>query len=75
MNFERVQEIVAETLCIPAEHVHPESTFASLGADSLESASIVVELEDEFDCTLDFAKVSTPLQQIIDYANSPSVTV
>ncbi len=50
MEFEKIQEIIAEEMGLPKENVRPESTFVEdLGADSLDVIQIVLKLEKEFD--------------------------
>jgi len=50
---ERVIDIVAEQLGAPKENVKPETSFVNdLGADSLDTVELVMELEEEFDITI-----------------------
>lgn len=47
---ERVLEIIAEKMQVAKEQVTPETSFVNdLGADSLDTVELVMELEDEFD--------------------------
>lgn len=46
---DRAGKIIAEHLDIPPEKVTETSTFADLGADSLDSVEIVMAVEEEFD--------------------------
>jgi len=47
---ERVIDIVAEQLGVDKEKVTPETSFVNdLGADSLDTVELVMELEEEFD--------------------------
>ncbi len=45
---ERVIEIIAEQLGKDKDQIKPDSTFVDLGADSLDTAELVMEFEDEF---------------------------
>lgn len=48
-NFDKVKEIIVERLGVDADKVTPEASFKDdLGADSLDIAELVMELEDEF---------------------------
>ncbi|KAA1042771.1 acyl carrier protein [Macrococcus equipercicus] len=48
-NFDKVKEIIVDRLGVDAEKVTPEASFKDdLGADSLDIAELVMELEDEF---------------------------
>lgn len=50
MTFEKVQEIIVDTLGVEAEDVKPEATiFGDLGADSLDAVELNMALEDNFD--------------------------
>lgn len=47
---ERVKSIIVEKLAISESEVTPEATFAQdLGADSLETAELLMDMEKEFD--------------------------
>ena len=50
MEFEKLQEIVAEVMNVDREDVTPDTKFADdLGADSLDVVQIVMAIEEEFD--------------------------
>ncbi len=50
---ERVVEIVAEQLGVEKEKIKRESNFVNdLGADSLDTVELVMELEEEFDINI-----------------------
>jgi len=50
MEFEKLQNIVAEVLNVEPEEVTMASTFVDdLGADSLDVFQIVMGIEEEFD--------------------------
>ena len=49
---DKVIEIVSEKLKKPKEQIALESTFQELGADSLDTADLVMEFEDEFDMNI-----------------------
>ena len=48
MVFEKVQEMLAEKLGIPAEEITAESEFSALGLDSLDFAEMLMNVEEEF---------------------------
>lgn len=49
-SFDKVKDIIVNRLGVDAEKVTPEASFKDdLGADSLDIAELVMELEDEFD--------------------------
>lgn len=50
---ERVKDIVAEQLGVEKEKIKRESNFVNdLGADSLDTVELVMELEEEFDISI-----------------------
>ncbi|QEG24703.1 acyl carrier protein [Mariniblastus fucicola] len=50
---ERVKDIVAEQLGVDKEKIKRESNFVNdLGADSLDTVELVMELEEEFDISI-----------------------
>ena len=49
MEFEKLQNIIADVLNIDKEKITPETTFVDdLGADSLDVFQIIMGIEDEF---------------------------
>ena len=48
MVLEKVQEMLAEKLGIPAEEITAESEFSALGLDSLDFAEMLMNVEEEF---------------------------
>jgi acyl carrier protein len=65
---ERVVKIVAEQMGVDKGKVSPETSFVNdLGADSLDTVELVMELEDEFDISIpdeDAEKIQTVGQAI-----------
>ncbi len=51
--FEKLQELVAETLEVEVDEVTQTSTLDELGADSFAKLELVTAMEDTFDVTLD----------------------
>lgn len=50
MEFEKLQEIIAEVLNVDAEEITMDTTFVDdLGADSLDIFQIIMGIEEEFD--------------------------
>ena len=67
---ERVIDIVAEQLGVDKEKVKPETSFVNdLGADSLDTVELVMELEEEFDINIpdDAAEKISTVGEAIDY--------
>ncbi len=67
---ERVIDIVAEQLGVDKEKIKPETSFVNdLGADSLDTVELVMELEEEFDINIpdDAAEKIQTVGEAIDY--------
>jgi len=67
---ERVIEIVSEQMGVPKEQITRETSFVNdLGADSLDTVELVMELEEEFDITIPDEKAEEiqTVGQAIDY--------
>ncbi|RXK18959.1 acyl carrier protein [Macrococcus sp. DPC7161] len=62
-NFDKVKDIIVDRLGVDADKVTAEASFKDdLGADSLDIAELVMELEDEFDMEIsdeDAEKINT----------------
>ncbi len=70
---ERVVDIVAEQLGVEKEKVTPATHFINdLGADSLDTVELVMELEEEFDINIpdDAAEKIETVGQAIEYIES-----
>ena len=49
MEFEKLQQIIADVLSVDLDEITPETTFKDdLGADSLDVFQIVMAVEEEF---------------------------
>ena len=70
---ERVINIVAEQLGVDKDKIKPESNFVNdLGADSLDTVELVMELEEEFDINIadDAAEKIQTVGEAINHINS-----
>lgn len=71
MEFEKVQEIIADVLNIDTQEIKSDSKFVDdLGADSLDIFQIVMGIEETFDIEIDnneaekISTVSDAVEQI-----------
>ena len=73
-TFEKVQHAVAAELGVELDEVKPECTLIFLGAESLDMAALLTELEDQFQILIpnDDLKHFRTIQDIVDYADSRS---
>ena len=67
--LEKVIAIVAEGLGVEAGNLNAESTFESLGADSLDLMDMVMNFEDEFGIEIDADSMGTlkTIGDVVDY--------
>lgn len=65
---DRVLKVIATSKRIPLESVQPDSSFESLGIDSLDRLNILFDLESEFDIEIDDeqAKQVKNIQEMIE---------
>ncbi len=69
--FEKLAAYAAEQLDIDASAIQPDSTFESLGIDSLDVVEMIMGLESELGIELDDENVKiTTFQELADYVES-----
>ena len=76
MEFEKLQNIIADVLNIDKSKITPETTFVDdLGADSLDVFQIIMGIEDAFDIEIEnedaekIATVGDAVEQIKNAVN------
>ena len=67
--FEKVQEVLVRELSIVGEEVTMDKTFTDLGIDSLDLVEQVMELEEEFDITIDEAENLQTVGDVVNYVS------
>lgn len=70
MCIEKVKELLAEHLEIDAAEITEETTFESLGVDSLDTVEILMEMEDEFGIEIKPAEVGKSVKELVAYIDS-----
>jgi acyl carrier protein len=76
-TFEKIRAVVARELDIELSEIHPESSFVSLGAESLELAALMLELEDELGIEIpddDISKLPR-VMDVVAYVDSRSAAL
>lgn len=76
--IERVIDIVAEQLGVEKEKISGDTSFVNdLGADSLDTVELVMELEEEFDITIpdDAAEKIQTVGQAVEHIESSTQQV
>lgn len=60
MEFEKIQDIIAEVLNVDKDEITMETTFIDdLGADSLDVFQIIMGIEEEFDLEIPTEKAES----------------
>lgn len=67
MIFERLKEIMEENLSINKEEIGLESTFQSLGIDSLDTFQLIIEIEEEFGIEVESPENMKTIKDVVDY--------
>lgn len=70
MTIERLIEIIAEQLDKDPEKITATSTFEELGIDSLDTAELLMELEDELDVELEVEEKMATVQELHQFIQS-----
>lgn len=65
MTFEKVAKIIAEYKDIDVAAITPESTFAELGIDSLDTVELIMSFEDEFGSTIEMSPDLKAVKDIV----------
>lgn len=70
--LEQVKEIVADGLGVNAADLTEETTFESLGADSLDLMDMVMSFEDTFSVEIDTEEIQnlTSIGSVVTYLES-----
>ena len=69
MEFEKMQDIIAEVMNVPKEDITPDTKFEDdHGADSLDIFQIIMGIEEEFDIEInnDDAEKIVTVQDAVD---------
>lgn len=65
--FEKIQEMMVESLSLEKDDIKFESTFESLEIDSLDVFELVTEIEEEFDIEIEDAENLKSVQDLVAY--------
>ena len=69
-TIDTVKEVLEENLDITPESVNDDSTFDSLGIDSLDMVELICDLEEK--CDVDFGEPEglKPVGELVEYIDS-----
>ena len=65
MTFEKVAQIIADYKDIDVASIKPESTFAELGVDSLDTVELIMSFEDTFGGTIEMRPDLKPVADLV----------
>ena len=65
--FEKIQEMMVESLSLEKDDIKLESTFEALEIDSLDVFELVTEIEEEFDIEIEDAENLKSVQDLVAY--------
>ncbi|MCI8524365.1 MAG: acyl carrier protein [Oscillospiraceae bacterium] len=68
--FEKIASYLASQMDIPAEDITRETTFESLGIDSLDMMEMVMDLEEELKVELEIEEKLTTVGELVDFVES-----
>ena len=67
MIFEKLQGIMEENLSIEREEIKLDSTFQSLGIDSLDTFQLIIEIEEEVGIEVESPENMKTIKDVVDY--------
>ena len=68
--FEKIAKYLAEQLDIAVEEISPDTTFESLGVDSLDTVEMVMDLEDELGVELELEEKIATIGELVAFVES-----
>ena len=69
-TFDKVKEVIIDKLGVEEDKIVPEASFVDdLGADSLDTVELIMQLEEEFSIEIpdDDAEKMTTVKSAVDY--------
>lgn len=67
MIFEKVKEVLVKELTLGEDEITLESNFEELGIDSLDMVELVMQLEEEFDITIEESSDLKTVKDVVEY--------
>ena len=67
---ENIQAYLASQLDIPADEISRDTTFESLGIDSLDTVEMVMDLEEQLGVELELEDKITTVGELVDFVES-----
>lgn len=70
MLFETVANIIAERMDREVSEIKPESTFAELGIDSLDTVELLMEIEDAVGFEIELTEKVATVGELVAFIES-----
>lgn len=70
MMFERIQSYLAAQLDISPDEIERDTTFESLGIDSLDTVEMVMDLEEQLGVDLELEEKLATVGELVDFVES-----
>lgn len=67
MIFKKLQGIIEENLSIERDEIKIDSTFQSLGIDSLDTFQLIIEIEEEFEIEVESPENMKTIKDVVNY--------
>ncbi len=67
MIYEKIAEIISDKMDIDVDEITMDSTFESLKIDSLDMVEIVMDIEEEFDVSVEDAENLKSVADLVKY--------
>ena len=64
---EKMKEMIAEYLGKDVSAIATNVTFGDLGIDSLDTAELVMQMEDEFECSIEMSQDINTIDALAEY--------
>jgi acyl carrier protein len=64
---EKMKDMIAEYLGKDASAIETNVTFTDMGIDSLDIAELVMQMEDEFGCSIEMSQEINTIDALADY--------
>lgn len=68
--FEKIQAYLANQRDISPDDITPETTFESLGIDSLDTVEMVMDLEEQLGVDLELEEKLATVGELVDFVES-----
>ena len=67
MEFEKIRSLIAEKMDMDPQDITEDTSFEDMQIDSLDLVEIIMDLEDEFDISIDTEEEIKCVGDLVDY--------